>query len=355
MTVELDAERLLAAAARRLAQLGHDAAAVALTDSDIVAIRFFNDGRYVEIDLVVGGENYDALKDPDVWAQHHEVDYDGEETWTTPVIQQVFVSVLPPATDEVRLRAAIRNEPVTGDWRELDGQGRMRPAPKTALAHLDVSAIPTNTDLLLHLNRLNRLDQQPEEMIGAAKDLIEATSKAVLLGLGKTFDTDDDVAAVSKRALAELRLHPEAIAPTTKGADTMKRILGGLQQIAIGMAELRNMGYGTGHGHGRRVAGLSERHAELAARASTAYVAFILATLNEPNAPWRRQQTEPESAPQSALVVGHRVSHATFGPGTVVSVKATTSDVEVRVLFDDTAKGTKRLLASIAKLELLDS
>jgi hypothetical protein len=109
----------------------------------------------------------------------------------------------------------------------------------------------------------------------------------VLLTLEVAFERNADVAALSKQALASLGLHPDLIAPTAKGADPMKRILGGLGQIAAGIAELRNMGYGVGHGQGRRVAGLQQRHAEFAARSAIAYVAFVLDTLDDPNAPWR--------------------------------------------------------------------
>lgn len=173
---------------------------------------------------------------------------------------------------------------------EPDESGRLQ-LPKGAAAKVfDPSRVPTDSDIRLHLDRLERLDQEPEELIGAAKDLVEATAKHVLLTLEVTFDRNADVAALSKQALASLGLHPDLIAPTAKGADPMKRILGGLGQIAAGIAELRNMGYGVGHGQGRRVAGLQQRHAEFAARSAIAYVAFVLDTLEDPNAPWRSKQ-----------------------------------------------------------------
>jgi hypothetical protein len=66
------------------------------------------------------------------------------------------------------------------------------------------------------------------------------------------------------------------------------RILGGQAQTAPGLAELRNLGYGTGHGQGRRIKGLKRRHAELAARSAITFAAFVLDTLHDEDAPWRK-------------------------------------------------------------------
>ncbi|WP_442874497.1 abortive infection family protein [Amycolatopsis sp. NBC_00438] len=48
-----------------------------------------------------------------------------------------------------------------------------------------------------------------------------------------------------------MRLHPSAVQPGPDGADALKNILGGVSVIAIGLAELRNRGYCTGHGQAR--------------------------------------------------------------------------------------------------------
>jgi hypothetical protein len=361
MPDDLDTEALLAAAAQRMSKLGRMEAAVALADSSVRDLDWVTGTRHAEIYLVVGGDHYDALKAPNVWSQRLEHDDNGEEVWAESLVRQVFLDVLPPGTRSCDVHAAIRNDPVSVDWRELDRLGMLRPAPRTVIAHLDPSTIPTDSDLLLHLGRLNRLDQEPEEMIGAAKDLVEATAKLVLYRLEEPIGADADVAAVSKQALKQLNLHPEVIAPTTKGADTMKRILGGLQQIAAGLAELRNMGYGTGHGRGRRVAGLGERHAELAARSASAYVAFVLATLNEPNAPWTRKRAAIARVPaksvpaaQAKYSAGQRVRHARWGDGIIVASKLTRSDEELTIAFKDATVGRKTMIASLANLEVVE-
>ena len=168
-----------------------------------------------------------------------------------------------------------------------DSKGRLKlPAPALA-ASARLASMPSESGIRLHVERLQRLDQEPEELIGAAKELVEATAKFVLLELGEEVGDHEDLAALSKKALIRLKLHPETIAPTTKGADVMTRLLGGLAQVAGGLAELRNMGYGTGHGRGRRVSGIKPRHAEFAARSAVAYATFVLDTFADEDAPWR--------------------------------------------------------------------
>ncbi len=173
---------------------------------------------------------------------------------------------------------------------ERDSKGRLRlPAPAFAVS-ARLASMPSETDIRLHVERLERLDQAPEELIGAAKELVEATAKFVLMELGEPIDDNEDLPALSKKALVRLKLHPETIAPTAKGAEVIAKLLGGLAQVAGGLGELRNMGYGTGHGRGRRVSGIKPRHAEFAARSAVAYATFVLDTLEDEEAPWRSSE-----------------------------------------------------------------
>jgi hypothetical protein len=154
-----------------------------------------------------------------------------------------------------------------------------------------LAAAPDETGIRLAIDALERPDIEPEERIGAAKDLVEATIKFGLDELGEAYGAKDDIGPLAKRLHARLRVDPSAIAPTVAGADTMVRILGGLTNIPAGLAELRNAGYGTGHGRARRISGIKDRHAELAVRAAVAYATFILDTITDPGAPWRRSTT----------------------------------------------------------------
>lgn len=180
---------------------------------------------------------------------------------------------------------------------ELDEKGRLRLPVHRDLGSLSLIDVPTESDIRLHMSRLSRLEQEPEEMVGAAKELVEATVKHVLLELDGAIPENKDLPELTKLALGKLKLHPTAIAPDAKGAEVMIRILGGQAQTPIGLAELRNLGYGTGHGQGRRVKGLKRRHAELGARSAITFSAFVLDTLHDPDAPWRTPQ--PVARPRS--------------------------------------------------------
>jgi hypothetical protein len=159
--------------------------------------------------------------------------------------------------------------------------------PARIAARSTLSAAPTESGIRLAISSLERPDAEPEERVGAAKELVEAAVKFALDELREPYGPHDDLGVLAKRAHARLRVDPSGVAPTTKGAETILRILGGLAAIPSGLSELRNAGYGTGHGRGRRIAGIRPRHAELAARAAIAYATFILDTLQDPDAPWR--------------------------------------------------------------------
>jgi Abortive infection C-terminus len=90
-------------------------------------------------------------------------------------------------------------------------------------------------------------------------------------------------------------LHPSAAVPGPDGSDAVKKILGSVSGIAIGLAGLRNRGYGTGHGPAQAPSGLGARHAHLAVNAAFTWCQLMLDTLADPKAPWRK------TAAQSAL------------------------------------------------------
>jgi phage gp36-like protein len=172
---------------------------------------------------------------------------------------------------------------------EIDELGRIR-RPGEALSAVLVSQLSDESAIRLHLARIqDAVDDRPEEVIGAAKDLIEATVKHVLLQVGEPIPPNASLPELTRLAQRSLLLHPEVLAPTRPGAETIKKILGALSTIATGTAELRNL-YGTGHGQAVRTAGLHTRHARLTALVAQAYVTFLLETLSDPRAPWRHAQ-----------------------------------------------------------------
>jgi len=127
-----------------------------------------------------------------------------------------------------------------------------------------------------HLARINPND--PSQAISSCKSLIEATIKHVLEELGEPYDERANLPALTRQVQMSLKVHPDTIAPTVKGRDTIVRILGSLSQVSVGVAELRNE-YGIDHGRTRSSRGLGPRHAGLAFGAAQTLCRFLLETL----------------------------------------------------------------------------
>ena len=127
----------------------------------------------------------------------------------------------------------------------------------------------------------------PALAVGSAKELIESTAKVVLAERGLTVSDKADLPELVRQAQQALGLHPSSTVPGPDSTEAVKRILGGVSTIAAGLAELRNRGYGTGHGAARARVGLRPRHAHLAVNAAFTWCQLMLDTLADPEAPWR--------------------------------------------------------------------
>lgn len=131
-----------------------------------------------------------------------------------------------------------------------------------------------------HMTRIQvAVDEDPGQALGSAKELVESVAKLVLIAYGEDPDAHDSVPKLAKAAVRCLQLDVDSIPDAVKGAQTMKQVLANLAQIAVGMAELRNL-YGTGHGR-HRPSSLQPRHGQLGVNAAVAWCAFVLATLDE--------------------------------------------------------------------------
>ncbi len=107
------------------------------------------------------------------------------------------------------------------------------------------------------LDRISRAveDGDYAQAIGSAKELVESTAKLVLRTCGEVVDDKDDLPALVTKAQRALDVHPSSPRPGPDNSDAVKKILGGAMTITNGLADLRNRGYGTGHGPaGPRVA-----------------------------------------------------------------------------------------------------
>ena len=103
-------------------------------------------------------------------------------------------------------------------------------------------------------------------------------------------DDRDDLPELVRTAQIALGVHPSSISAGPDGSEGIKRILGGAVNVAGGIAELRNRGYGTGHGPGQPRVGLRARHARLAVAGARMWCEFMLDTLGDERAPWRRAE-----------------------------------------------------------------
>ena len=170
------------------------------------------------------------------------------------------------------------------DGFRIDAAGRIHPpAPwprmGTRLRPIPLEQLHDPAAILEHLDRLEHAsDRDPPLAISSAKALIEATSKHVLDELGEPYDDRADIPSLVRDVQKALKLHPETIAPTARGRETIVRILSNLSQVAIGVAELRNE-YGADHGRRRATTGLQPRHAHLAVGSAGTYVRLLLETL----------------------------------------------------------------------------
>ncbi len=173
------------------------------------------------------------------------------------------------------------------DGFEIDEHGAIRPRG-TVLTAETVRALPPESAIPGHLERMwASVEERPEQSISAAKDAIEATAKHALAVLGVALSGRERFPDLIQLVQKELKLHPATVAPTQEGAEAIKRVLGGLANIALGVDDLRNL-YGDGHGRPTRQVRLTPRHSGLAAHCAEAYVRMLLETLTDPDAPWRR-------------------------------------------------------------------
>jgi hypothetical protein len=104
-----------------------------------------------------------------------------------------------------------------------------------------------------HAVRTRRgLHDDPVQAIGSAKELLETVLKSILglHGTGKA--TKLDVPELLKKANVQLGLDAAGVRGSDPGAEQRRKALGSLAQLVIATAELRNAGFGTGHGISQR-------------------------------------------------------------------------------------------------------
>ncbi|WP_051366344.1 abortive infection family protein [Hamadaea tsunoensis] len=221
-------------------------------------------------------------------------EYEDNVDWTDPVhvrrVLHVYEAVLDGlvegAVDESRKILRRHGFDLTAD-------GQIRPQAEFATSAAKIpTSLRTLRDPSVILDSFERIDRalqnDPAQAIGSAKELVEATAKTILTELGEPFDDKTaKLPALIDQAQRALQVHPQSSSSGPDGSNAIKRILGGLTSIAIGLGELRNEGWGTGHASSRPRIGLRPRHAHLAVGAAQTWCQLMLDTLADPTAPWR--------------------------------------------------------------------
>lgn len=129
-----------------------------------------------------------------------------------------------------------------------------------------------------HIQRIERaIDTDPTHAIGAAKELVETCCYTILSERKKPATDKPDLLPLVRRVQEELQLLPDGVDEQSKGAKSIKSLLGNLAIICQNLAELRNL-YGTGHGKDGKARGLTPRHARLAVNAATTLTWFLFDT-----------------------------------------------------------------------------
>ncbi len=222
-------------------------------------------------------------------------------TWSDPGHVERALRVMETLLRRVRRDALPGHEPSFEEARDLlarDGydldEGLRIRVRHVGRLRVHVAALADPSGIHAELERVRRsVALHPDDAIGAAKQLIEATSKVVLVERGQPMSDHDDLSDLVKRSQQALGLNPRQsstsaghVAVDPDAANAVKRVLGGLSSVALGVTELRNR-YGSGHGRLRAPSGLSARHARLAVNAAGTWCEVMLETLADPSAPWR--------------------------------------------------------------------
>ncbi|GAB3147339.1 hypothetical protein GCM10027290_30470 [Micromonospora sonneratiae] len=146
------------------------------------------------------------------------------------------------------------------------------------LTALATTAVVETAVIRAEVRRLqSALPADPSVAVGRAKNLVEATAKAILSRHGMPVDNRASVHALAIQAMDVLGAHPRDAAN-----EPSRRMLGRLSAAVQDLAELRNQA-GDGHGAASVVA-VEPRHGRLAVWSALAWCGFMLESADAPMA-----------------------------------------------------------------------
>jgi len=238
----------------------------------------FNEGRWRELGLIVGKskliENHPRLLRSLHWGDD---DYDGCVIEVVPKVlgrtrdeygESRFTN-LKAVEDYLDLRNWLRhNDPSLHE--ALYGDDALDEALESLVASAQGPQRISVNEYAVRIRR-NYPDDLPAA-IGAAKELLESVYKQ-LLGLGR--ESRYQLPDLAKRLHVKLGLDDQCPPGEEPGARQKKDLLKGLNLVVDALAQLRNQGFGTGHGHYERPE-LDPPAARLAITAAIAAATFYI-------------------------------------------------------------------------------
>jgi len=122
---------------------------------------------------------------------------------------------------------------------------------------------------------LEHVDSDPDQALGSACSFLESVCKAILDDLGIPYPKKESVSPLVTETCRALNLSPDQHADAE-----IKRILGGLSNVASGIGVIRTK-FSAAHGRGSKQGRLWARHARLSISAAAAVALFLLETNKE--------------------------------------------------------------------------
>lgn len=131
-------------------------------------------------------------------------------------------------------------------------------------------------DVDIHAARIRHgMHEDPVQAVGSAKELLETVFKAVLRLHGNGRETEVKLPQLAHRVNVRLGLDAGGVRGDEPGADQRRRLLGALTNVVSLSGELRNRGFGTGHGGSQRKS-LDAATTRLAVSSAAALATFYI-------------------------------------------------------------------------------
>ena len=160
--------------------------------------------------------------------------------------------------------------------------GPWTPAYGRAADSLEKTAlILSSTWMYQEIQRIeSSIHTDPALAIGTAKELVDTCCKHIADRMGLVLPKKPDTPDLVRAVMEGLKLLPDDISDSAKGADAIRKTLRALSTLMQGIVEVRNL-YGTGHGKGSKHKGTQPRNARLAVASAATFVEFIVETYRE--------------------------------------------------------------------------